>query len=415
MSCLDIVKEDKTDAAKDFFQGTPLSRFYSSSFIVLILKVDNPSSFDKFRPISLCSVAYKIFSKIIVFRLTDVVEKLVSHEQGAFILGRSIFEIITLAQEMVHSLHKKRTGANVMVKLDMDKAYDRVNWSFLLETSIRNLANALETYEKWSGQRISKAKSALFPSKYITPASKRGLLRITGFLEGKFPVTYLGEPLVSRKSTSRIMEPLVEKIRKKIAGWKFKLLSQGGRLILLRHVLSSMPIHWMSVINVPLARRSTALTTAWPPSRLVAAVNEAKYCRNDHILVRKGRPNDSRFWRSMVAIIPEVMDNIKILVRGGNSSFWFDRWLASSPLSVRTEDISNNKMCIKDCWLNNNWNSDLLLELVGADRTMEILHNVPAGKRGQDVFIWKPTADGKFSTAIAWEALRSRCDNFCVE
>ncbi|KAK1587186.1 hypothetical protein Q3G72_010418 [Acer saccharum] len=133
MSCWDIVKDDVMDAAVDFFQGTPLSRFYSSSFIVLIPKVDNPASFDKFRPISLCSVAYKIFSKIIVFRLTDLVEKLVSHEQGAFIPGRSIFENITLAQEMVHSLHKKMIGGNVMVKLDMAKAYDRVNWSFLLE------------------------------------------------------------------------------------------------------------------------------------------------------------------------------------------------------------------------------------------------------------------------------------------
>ena len=87
----------------------------------------NPSSFDKFHFISLCFVAYKFFSKIIVIRLIGIVEKLVSHEQGAFIPGRSIFENITLAQEMVHSLHKKRVGGNVMVKIDMAKAYDRVN------------------------------------------------------------------------------------------------------------------------------------------------------------------------------------------------------------------------------------------------------------------------------------------------
>ncbi|KAK4848776.1 hypothetical protein QYF36_017173 [Acer negundo] len=201
--------------------------------------------------------------------------------------------------------------------------------------SIRNLVTALETYEKWSGQRISKDKSALFPSKYIISARKRGLLRITGFREGKFPVTYLGAPLVSRKLTSQIMEPFMEKIRKKIAGWRFKLLSQGGRLILLRHVLSSIPIHLMSVVNVPL----------------------------------------------------------------------FDGWLASGPLSVRTEDISNNKMCIKDCWLKNNWNSDLLLELVGANRTMEILHNVTAGKRGQDIFIWKPTPDGEVASEVWHRAI----------
>ena len=87
----------------------------------------SPSSFDKFCPIRLCSVAYKIFSNIIVTRLTGIVEKLVSHEQWAFIPGQSIFENITLALEMVHSLRRKKIGGNVMVKIDMAKAYDRVN------------------------------------------------------------------------------------------------------------------------------------------------------------------------------------------------------------------------------------------------------------------------------------------------
>ncbi|KAK2639698.1 hypothetical protein Ddye_027493 [Dipteronia dyeriana] len=361
MSCWDIVKEDVMDEATVFFSGYPLSR------------------------------------------LTDVVEKFASQEQGAFIPGHGIFENITLAEKMVHSLHKKKTGGNVMVKLVMAKAYDRVNWSFLLEVfkafddiliftnggkrSIKYLVNALETYEKWSGQKISKAKSTLFPSKYISLAREYGLLRITSYIEGKFPVTYLGAPLVSRKLTSRIMEPLVEKIRKKIVGWKYKLLSQGGRLVLLRHALSSMPMHLMSVINVLLVTipriNSLFANFLWGD---VEGFYRAKYCRNEHILVRKRRPNDSLIFRSMVAIIPEVMDNVKILVQGGNSSFWFDMWLASGPLSMCTEDISNNKMCIKDCWMNNNWNSDLLRDLVGADRTMEILHNVPAGEVASEVW-----------------------------
>lgn len=59
LSYWEIVKEDVVAAAKDFFTGTSLPRFYSSSFIVLIPKVVEPKIFDKFRPISLCSVAYK--------------------------------------------------------------------------------------------------------------------------------------------------------------------------------------------------------------------------------------------------------------------------------------------------------------------------------------------------------------------
>ncbi|XP_035548680.1 uncharacterized protein LOC118349195, partial [Juglans regia] len=78
--------------------------------------------------------------------------------------------------------------------------------------------NTLETYEKWSGQIISKDKSALFMSKHISLICKRGLLRITGFKEGIFLAMYLGAPLVSGRLTYSIMEPLIAKIMKKIAG-----------------------------------------------------------------------------------------------------------------------------------------------------------------------------------------------------
>lgn len=65
--------------------------------------VDVPTSFDKFRPIILCSVFYKIFSKIIVNRLIGFLSRLILLEHGAFIPGRSIFENISLTQEMVHA------------------------------------------------------------------------------------------------------------------------------------------------------------------------------------------------------------------------------------------------------------------------------------------------------------------------
>lgn len=133
ITCWDIVKNDVLEAAREFFDGVSLPRFFTSSFIVLIPKVQDPQSFDKFKPISLCSVAYKIFAKIIVMRLFSIVHKVVSHEQGAFVFGRSIFENITLAQEMVYSLNKKMVGGNIMVKIDMTKAYDKVNWDFLMK------------------------------------------------------------------------------------------------------------------------------------------------------------------------------------------------------------------------------------------------------------------------------------------
>ncbi|XP_022853059.1 uncharacterized protein LOC111374593 [Olea europaea var. sylvestris] len=96
IKCWDIIKGDLVEATKELFERRVLPRFYTSSYIVLIPKVENPSSFDKFRPISLCSVVYKIFSKILVQRMSVILSKIISQEKGAFIPSRSIFENITL-------------------------------------------------------------------------------------------------------------------------------------------------------------------------------------------------------------------------------------------------------------------------------------------------------------------------------
>lgn len=115
-----------------FFSGKSFLQFYLASSLVLIPKVDNPSSFDKFRPISLCSVIYKICSKILVQRLTPIFSRLISPKQGAFLPGRSIFDNISLLQEMVNSINSKARNGNVLMKVDMAKAYDSVEWDFLL-------------------------------------------------------------------------------------------------------------------------------------------------------------------------------------------------------------------------------------------------------------------------------------------
>lgn len=80
---------------------------------------------------------------------------------------------------------------------------------------------------------------------------RRRLRRLTSFVEDWFPVVYLGAPLVVGRLKVQDLEPLMNKVRKKVAGWKFKILSQGGRLILIRHVLSSMASHLLAVLNVP--------------------------------------------------------------------------------------------------------------------------------------------------------------------
>lgn len=84
ISCWDFVEDDLLEVATNFFQWGPLPRFFSSFYMVLIPKFKEPTSFDKFSPISLCSIAYKIFSKGIVGKLTNFLSKIISLKQSAF-------------------------------------------------------------------------------------------------------------------------------------------------------------------------------------------------------------------------------------------------------------------------------------------------------------------------------------------
>lgn len=89
---------------------------------------------EQFKPISLCNVGYKVITKILANRLKLVLDGLISPFQSPFIPGRSISENIVLTQEILYKFSKKTgSGASMAAKLDMAKAYDRVEWDFIKE------------------------------------------------------------------------------------------------------------------------------------------------------------------------------------------------------------------------------------------------------------------------------------------
>ena len=104
--------------------------FTNSTFLSLIPKEANPSSFDRFRPISLCNASYKIFSKLLAKRLKPLLEKSISPFQGGFVKGRHILENVIQVQEaMYSSFHRQEKG--MLIKLNMADGFDRVKLSFL--------------------------------------------------------------------------------------------------------------------------------------------------------------------------------------------------------------------------------------------------------------------------------------------
>jgi hypothetical protein len=106
---------------------------WNKTIVVLIPEVENPDHLKDLCPISLCNVVYKLISKVIVNRLKIILGEAVSPNQSALVPGRLISDNTILAYEMSHFMRRNRKGKDVYMtfKLDMSKAYDRVEWSFL--------------------------------------------------------------------------------------------------------------------------------------------------------------------------------------------------------------------------------------------------------------------------------------------
>ncbi|XP_042939551.1 uncharacterized protein LOC122274591 [Carya illinoinensis] len=262
------------------------------TFIALIPKVKNPIKVTEFRPISLYNVLYKIVTKTLAKRLKCILPSLISVNQSAFVPGRLISNNTLIAYEVLHSMQSRMKGRKgfMALKLDMSKAYNRVEWGFveavmqkigfpqhwvhLIQKCLNSVSYSIlvngEPQQKFYPSRGIRQGDPLSPyifilcakalSTLLNQAEDRGSL--TSAPLGRGPTKpqdsgtfekYLGLLVMVGRAKVAAFHSLIDRTWARVANWKTKHLSNAGKDILLKAVLQTIPTYAMGIFLLPIA------------------------------------------------------------------------------------------------------------------------------------------------------------------
>ncbi|GJT84138.1 RNA-directed DNA polymerase, eukaryota [Tanacetum coccineum] len=250
------------------------------SFVVLAPKNIDPLCFSDYRPISLIGCVYKVISKILANRLAKVIASVIGPNQSAFIEGRQILNGCLIETEIIKmaSIEKLKL---LSFKVDFEKAFDSVNWNFLLD--IMGQMGFGSKWRNWIASCLSSAfisilingspakefklekglrqGDPLSPFLFLTVAEALQVSILEacnkGFYKGVsssdveslaaalgcshefLPFTYLGLPVGKRTRYCDGWNAVINRFRDRLSSWKANSLSIGGRLTIVKYVNAS--------------------------------------------------------------------------------------------------------------------------------------------------------------------------------
>lgn len=496
-----------------------------------------------FRPISLINSLAKIITKILEDRLAPRLNEIVSGCQNAFIKKRCIHDNFVYVQSVIKALHKAKRPT-LFIKLDISKAFDSLNWVFLLESlqalgfgqkwrdwiatilasssskvllngtpgkkfkharglrqgdplspmlfilaidplhilielaahhniiqpilpraarlrcslyaddatlfanldrqELHHINQLLKVFGDCSGLRVNLNKTEIFPIRCTEATTAEALVDFPGKILS-FPGKYLGLPLHTRKLRRVDVQPLIDKIGGRLPGWKGKFLSSAGRETLVKSVLTSQPIYFLTVFPVQnwLIKQIDRLRRSflwkgeepekvngghclvnWPTvctpkemgglgildlERLARALR-LRWCwyqwkHEERPWVGLDIPCDKTDWELFNA------STVVTVGKGNKTNFWHSSWVnGTSPKNLapllfkrsKRKNFSVRKALQDDYWINQIYPLSLGEEIREYVALWEAIRLQSCNPEVEDEIRWRWTSDGQYSTMSAY-------------
>ncbi|KAL0001694.1 hypothetical protein SO802_015475 [Lithocarpus litseifolius] len=482
-----LVKQDVLNYVHAFFHSGTLLKSLNQTYLTLIPKINPLEEVNHFQPISLCNVSYKIISKILVSRLKPYMDRLITPYQNAFVQGRNITDNILIAHEIFDILKRKKgreKGFGVM-KIDMCKAYDRVSCNFLKAVPL-----TMNFSSYWVNLIMECVSSVQFsilvngcPTKSFKPS--RGLRQgdpISPYLF-LFCANILSLALSKEEEMGKIkglyfklrgrrvadFQDVIDRVQKKLQGWKAKLLSQAGRATLISFVLQALPLYTFSCFRIPnfvCAKLDEIVRCFWwghnvgdkklhlvnwykicqPKERgglgikkfnlinqalvakqfwriqhclssLLAKTFKAKYFPRSSLQDYKPKPHHSWTWRNIaVTQSPSLHQGRWLIGKGFLIPLSHPDWFQTTLQILRDNNLLGGYVADLIDQETGLWKVDLIRRLYQAPIAEEILQ-IPISKFSnmEDKLVWKFSNFGEYNVKKAYHMLQQNRSPICQD
>ncbi|KAJ9549250.1 hypothetical protein OSB04_021793 [Centaurea solstitialis] len=331
---------------------------------------------------------------------------------------KNLFEGLTIGNEGIEVSHLQYA----------DDAIFFARWSL---RNLRNLIKILDCFHAISGLKINMRKSKIY-GVGVQDAEVEDWARGVGCVGGAFPFSYLGLPVGALMSRKVYWRPVIEKVKSRLASWKARMISFGGRLTLVKSVLGGVNIGCLKLMN-------RALLAKWwwrfrvDGGSFWGRIIRSIYGDEGGLDLRESevRGGGCSVWKNIVRV-GGLLDGMglefsnsfrRIVGDGSETRFWKDRWLGDRPLEVDFPRISrlevNSGVSILDRgeWVEDTWEWKWSWSRVPRGRVLGELGNLVSRLNGwnpirnkKDVWGWDFDLANGFSVQKLREILAERSD-----